>query len=105
MRPLTPTDKICITGMGMVTSLGLDIAHSCAAARADLSRLSELKILNSIGDEIWGGEPVVGHTVAGIADGFVGTAKALMLGCYALKDLFAQRKLSKDESKPYWYLH
>jgi 3-oxoacyl-[acyl-carrier-protein] synthase-1 len=97
MRPITPTGKICITGMGMVTSLGLDIANSCAAARAGITRLSELRILNFIGDEKWGGEPVVGHSVPGIAEGFVGIAKALILSQYALKDLLTRREISSNE--------
>ena len=97
MRSITPTDTICITGMGMVTSLGLDAANSCAAARAGLTRLSEPKTLNYIDDQRWGSEPMVGHIVPVIANGFVGIAKALMLGGYALKDLLARRKIFKDE--------
>lgn len=91
------TDTICITGMGMVTSLGLNVTNSCAAARAGITRLSKLNVLNFINDEIFGGEPLVGHTVPYISNGFVGIAKVLLLGHHALMDLLARRKIPEEE--------
>jgi 3-oxoacyl-[acyl-carrier-protein] synthase-1 len=86
---------ICITGLGMITSLGHDVATSCAAARAALTRSRELKVLNSFCDQE--PEPVMGHAVPLIAEGFVGLAKASMLGSYALKDLLARRPILANE--------
>lgn len=97
MSTKTSTDRICITGMGMVTSLGLDFVNGCAAARAGLIRLNNLNVLNFIGDELWGGEPVTAHMVPNIAEGFSGFAKVLLLGRHALNDLFARRKMSDVE--------
>lgn len=84
-------ESIGITGMGMVTSLGLSARASCAAARANITRLKELEILNFVGSDLYGGEPVTGHEVPSIADGCVGRAKVLTLGQYALEDLLANQ--------------
>lgn len=93
----TVTSKVCITAIGMATSLGLDAVSSCAAARAGITRTSELNVLNFLSDQIWGGKSVVGHTVNGVADGFLGTAKAFILGKYGLQDLLVRRQFTKQE--------
>lgn len=97
------TDGICITGLGMVSSLGRDVFNACAANRAGLTRITELKCLNfktgsAFGRETLDGFPaVVGHTVPGVSFGFVSMAKVFSLGSAALSDLLANRPLSADE--------
>ena len=94
---------LAITTLGMVTSLGGDAFTSCAAARAGLTRSSELKVLDFHGEELFGretldGPPTVfGHTVRDVADGFSGVARALLLGRAAIHDLLEQRRLSARE--------
>ena len=95
--------RICITDMGIVSSLGLDVDNACAAARAGLTRNTELKCLNfgmavGFGKETYEGFPiVVGYTVPSIASGFVGMAKVLLLGSAVLKELWAKRHFSAEE--------
>ena len=81
--------SICVTGIGMVSSLGFDAATACAAARAGLVRSRELDDfpVRSPDGEVQG---VVGHAVPGIADGFEGEARLLRIAGAALSDLRRQ---------------
>jgi hypothetical protein len=89
-------DPIGITALGMITAVG-DAPTACAAARAGLMRVRELKVLNFAGDQIWGGEPVVGHAAPLPAEGFKGVPKALILGRHALADVLARARLGPQE--------
>ena len=82
--------------MGMVAALGHDAVTNCAAARAGLSRAAELDVLNFAADERWGNEPVVGHTVARLAEGFVGVGKLTLLTEAALRDAVDQARLRPE---------
>jgi 3-oxoacyl-[acyl-carrier-protein] synthase I len=102
---MTPPDyqAVVVTALGMVTSLGRDAISSCAAARAGLTRSSPLKVLDFHAEALFGRETlegppeIFGHTVRGVAEGFGGPAKLLLLGEAALDDLFYQRPLSDNE--------
>ena len=74
------------TGVGLVTSLGHDAVTAAAAARAGLVRpaLLPVRVANA---ETRDPEPVVGHAVAGLADGFEGAGRLLRLAALALADL------------------
>jgi 3-oxoacyl-[acyl-carrier-protein] synthase-1 len=89
--------QIVISGMGMVTSLGYTADDSFAAARAGLSRATELPIHNFCCDETWGNSPLIGHTITALSVGHVGASKILSLGNYALKNLFRNRAVSDSE--------
>ncbi|EYF06839.1 beta-ketoacyl synthase N-terminal-like domain-containing protein [Chondromyces apiculatus] len=92
-----------VTAIGMVSALGRDAITSCAAGRSGLSMPSELKVMDFqtqslFGEETYHGPPaVVGHAVRGIAEGFAGPAKALMLGVGALREVIQKRGLSPQE--------
>lgn len=87
--------EVCITAMGMVSSIGHTALTSCAAARAGVTRSSELKVLSQpFGKLTMDGPPAVyGHAVPGIGTGFSGAGKVLTLGAAALRDLLAQRPI------------
>src|SRR5947208_10417 len=87
MRQDEERESVLVTGIGFATALGLDVENGCAAARAGISRASQLTIENFAGDPLWGKEPPVGHTVR-LADGFTGYGKVLALGSLALEDVF-----------------
>lgn len=88
---------------GVATSLGNDSQVACAAARAGISRISELQCLNFSERRIFGAEtldgfpPVNGHVAAGITAGSAGRARAVELGASALANMLAKRKLSQNE--------
>lgn len=92
------TPPVAITGIGLVSALGLDAVIACAAARAGLNRLRALDVLQWSAAEAFGGEPVAGHAVPLVASGFVGFAKTLALAHHALADLFARTPLASAEA-------
>ena len=80
-------DPIVVTAQGMVSSLGLDAATSCAAARAGLRRAQELdtlKFASLDGREI---QCTIGHQAPIITHGFEGAARLAQLVTGALRDL------------------
>lgn len=81
--------EIAVTGLGMVSPLGLDVATSCAAARAGLSRAKNLDTFSVYSETEWSDVPVVGHAVPQYADGYEGFGKFFRLGCEAFKDLLS----------------
>lgn len=94
---------VAITALGMVSSLGRDLVTSCAAARGGLSLGAELKVMDFRTEGLFGAETldgppsIIGHTVRGVADGFAGPAKALVLAAAALRDLLTRSGLSPYE--------
>lgn len=89
---------IGISGIGLVSALGLDAVTACAAARAGLARLHALDVMQWSAAEAFGGEPVAGHAVPLVAGGFVGFAKTLALAHHALADLLARTPLAAGEA-------
>src|SRR5687767_8390419 len=78
-------DQLVVTGLGMVSGLGLDVATSCAAARAGLSGAGQLSftLINPLTNDP---EPVIGHQVP-LAVGFEGFGRLLRLAQLAVQDL------------------
>lgn len=79
----------------LINSLGHDAATACAAARAGLSRISELDTLNpmlcnSFGQESLDGlPPINGHAVFGLGNGAAGIGKIVSLAVPALQQWLA----------------
>jgi 3-oxoacyl-[acyl-carrier-protein] synthase-1 len=87
--------QLRVTNTGLACSLGLDAPSACAAAHAGLSRATVLRSINAGVDVALAGELVVGHTLpCGRAEGFVGFAKALLLGRLAIEDLASRQDAS-----------
>lgn len=79
-----------VVGLGMVASLGNDVAANCAAARAGLSRSAPLEHY-AIRSEVDGDpEPVIGHQASLFTRGFEGEARLVRLAQGALTDLLAR---------------
>lgn len=92
--------EVCITALGMVSPIGLTASTACAAARAGITRSSELKVVGQpFGKLMMDGPPTMhGHAVPGIGAGFSGAGKVLTLGVAALRDLLARRPLDADDA-------
>jgi 3-oxoacyl-[acyl-carrier-protein] synthase I len=80
-------NPLVITAQGMVSSLGLDAATSCAAARAGFRRAQALDYIRFASIDGRSVESAVGHPVPFIAHGFEGAARLAQLAAAALKDL------------------
>jgi 3-oxoacyl-[acyl-carrier-protein] synthase I len=80
-------DPLVITAQGMVSSLGLDAATSCAAARAGLRRAQALDCMRFASIDGRSVECAVGHRVPFISHGFEGAPRLARLAAAALRDL------------------
>ena len=90
-------ETIAITGLGMVSSLGLNVINSCAAARAGIFRANELDYLSIFEEESGNMVPVTAHTLTGFAEGFQGVGRIIRLGDAAIADLIGQANLSLNK--------
>ncbi|NVJ16895.1 beta-ketoacyl synthase N-terminal-like domain-containing protein [Myxococcus sp. AM010] len=77
---------IAITGLGLTSSLGIDVVASCASARAGVTQWTQLDIEEPDLDTLES-IPLKGHSVRGLTDGFDGVARLARLGDAALDDL------------------
>ena len=80
---------VAIVAAGMVSALGFDWRHACAAARAGIRRASAIdghEALSAIDGEQ---EPVTGHACGFVTEGFEGSARLLGLLAAGLADLLA----------------
>lgn len=85
---LDTSDVIAITGMGMASSLGLDVINACAAARAGLSRARPLSFqVTSREDNTQ--EHVNGHPIASMTEGFEGVGRILRIVQLGMADFDA----------------
>jgi len=88
---------IAVTGVGMVSTLGLDVVTSCAAAHAGLIRRNELEFEvfdHNSGDSI----AIKGCSVPQVTYGFEKMGRLIALGAAAFKDLL-NRSLAKHWSE------
>ena len=100
---LRPRAHLFITGMGMVASLGFDVATCCAAARAGLSRAQPLEaypVLTATGEDAG----LVCHRVPIATEGFEGDVRLLRLAAMALRDLDQREPWLKDAARCACYL-
>jgi 3-oxoacyl-(acyl-carrier-protein) synthase len=88
---------VTITGVGMASSLGWDAATACAAARAGLSRVSELDNYTLWDEQLKSPLPMIGHRVPRGAEGFQGIGRLARLGMMALQDLRSHAALSESK--------
>jgi len=81
---------VVITGIGLVTSLGLDVTTSCAAARAGIVRAAPLDFYPVRSPDDGSVSGVTAHAVSGVTEGFEGEARLVRLAAAALADLQRQ---------------
>jgi 3-oxoacyl-[acyl-carrier-protein] synthase-1 len=94
-------NPIVVTAHGMVSSLGLDVATSCAAARAGLRRakkLDNLKFASLDGRTV---ECAVGHQAPIITHGFEGAPRLAQLVAGALRDISSRTSVSSGRKGLY----
>jgi 3-oxoacyl-[acyl-carrier-protein] synthase-1 len=96
---------IVLSGAGAVTSVGLGLRASAAAIRAGLSRPALLPDAPAVLDPdsaIAPPTPVVGHPVAGYADGFSLFGRWIQLARGALRDLLASGAVPPPADAAFW---
>ena len=81
------SDSIAVTALGLVTAVGYSAVASCAAARAGMSlpwKIGSIAVEDPLTAEP---EPIIGHAVRGLTDGYSGGGRLLRLAARALSDL------------------
>ena len=96
------TGVMKISAAGMVCSLGHDMDTACAAARAGLTRLSEVPCRVKGDDQA--PEIAVGHSVFGLTAGFEGDARLIRLHGQAARNLFGHPGAATMQGKVGWFL-
>src|SRR5215831_804885 len=86
----------------MASSLGMDAANACAAARAGITRVSEAKCMNFRGSSYFGKETVNGFPqftchASAVAPGYTHIARLTLLGSAALQDLLLATALTPKQ--------
>jgi 3-oxoacyl-[acyl-carrier-protein] synthase I len=89
--------RLAITGIGMVSPLGLDAPTSCASARAGLVRAAPLDSFKIYNKGAWADVGLVGHALREFAGGFAGLGKLVRLGSGALADLLKSKPLAGED--------
>lgn len=80
-------DNICITGMGMVASIGYDVITCCAAARAGIVRSTGLDYFPVLAPDDWDPLGLTAHQASLVTEGFEGKIRLLRLAHAGLADL------------------
>ena len=80
-------ERIAVTGVGMVSSLGMDAVSACAAARAGLSRAAPIADVIAWDASEAEPVPVNGHAVRQLTQGFSGLGRLIRLAMAAWDDL------------------
>ena len=83
---------MALTGIGMMTSVGLGAFASCAALRAGLVRIRELDLAQGT-EGLATRRPLVGSPIKGLTDGYFGLGRWARLAVDGLRDLLANARL------------
>lgn len=92
-----------ITGLGAVTSVGLDAATTCASIRAGIARPSDLDGHESHAYLDYSVAPTTGHVVPDLARGFSGVGRWIQLAVAAIEDLCASARLPTPKAEPHFW--
>ena len=93
---------VAITGMGAVTSVGLDAVTTCASIRAGLSRPQAIDEHPVLDLEEQAPVGVTGHPVPLLTRGFCGVGRWLQMAAVALEDLAHSASLPSPEDVRFW---
>ncbi|MFP2925210.1 hypothetical protein ACLESO_08330 [Pyxidicoccus sp. 3LG] len=94
--------SLAVTGLGMVSSLGWDVASSCAAIRAGVTRPQPQPDVYVTDQDLLAPVPVMGHPVSGLTDGFGPLGRWLQLARACVEDLVATAGLPPPSDTHFW---
>jgi len=94
--------RLAITGLGLLSSVGHDVATACASIRAGIQRPQEVPYYSLLDFEEQDSRPLVGRPVTGYSEGFVGAGLWLRLAIGAVEDLMSGNCLPVDPDASFW---
>jgi 3-oxoacyl-[acyl-carrier-protein] synthase-1 len=93
---------LSITGLGMVSSVGLDVVQSCAALRAGITRPRQLVYFSVIDEEHQELVPLTGHPIHGFTDGFAPVGRWIRLARGCVDDLLLLGQVPGRAAPEFW---
>lgn len=84
--------SMALTGIGMLTSVGLGAYASCASLRAGIVRIRELDLPQGT-EGLATRHPLVGSPIKGLTEGYFGLGRQARLAVDGLRDLLANARL------------
>lgn len=93
---------LTVTGIGLITAVGHDVATSCASMRAGITRPKAIEHYYVMDENSHKEEALIGYPIAGITDGFSNVGRWLAMAKYALKDLIIYSNLPDTEDALFW---
>jgi 3-oxoacyl-[acyl-carrier-protein] synthase-1 len=94
--------SLVVTGLGMVSSVGWDVASSCAAIRAGITRPRPLPDVFVPDQDLLEPVPLMGHPVSGLTDGFGPLGRWLRLARACVEDMRATAGLPPPTDASFW---
>ncbi len=88
--------RLSVTGLGMVSSLGLEAPSACAAAFAGLTRPTPMPGVDVFDPEAGEGIDLAVYAVPMVTEGFVDVARFARLGVAALEDVTRRAEIPND---------
>ena len=95
-------EPLAITSLGMISSVGYDVAASCAAIRAGITRPREVPYFAVLDAETQAPALLVGRPVRGYAEGFNIVGLWIRLGVGCLRDMIAYGGLPDASDRAFW---
>jgi 3-oxoacyl-[acyl-carrier-protein] synthase-1 len=94
--------EVVVTSLGMVSSVGRDVVTACAAMRAGIVRAQPLTYFQALDETSQEMEPITGHPVRALTEGFtiIGRWLGLARGC--VSDLLRQGALPDASDVAFW---
>lgn len=91
-----------VTGIGMVTSVGRDVVTSCASMRAGIARPGDIPYFHVMDEDTHQTMPLIGKPVQNLTEGMSSVARWIVMGEYAVRDLFAYSRLQDQIDSRFW---
>lgn len=92
---------LAITSLGMISSIGRDVAISCASIRAGIIRHAEINYVQLLDDELEA-IPLLGHPIRAYCEGFYATGLWLRIATGCIKNLLQYGNLPDESDLNFW---
>ncbi|HVK54198.1 MAG TPA: hypothetical protein VM532_04120 [Burkholderiales bacterium] len=94
--------RVAITAIGMISSVGHDVATCCASIRAGIQRPNEISHFSLLDADEQESKPLTGRPIQGFTDGFAGAGLWRRMATACLQNLVADGGLPPVTDAAFW---